>query len=40
LTTFSGEEKDISRKAVADAASAVELMLKEDIMKAMNKYNG
>lgn len=40
LTTFQGEEKDISEKVVQEAASAVELMLKEDIMKAMNKYNG
>ncbi|MEC9490602.1 MAG: aminoacyl-tRNA hydrolase [Halanaerobiales bacterium] len=40
LTTFQGEEKDISRRVVKEAASAVELMLKEDIMKAMNKYNG
>ncbi|PUU89754.1 aminoacyl-tRNA hydrolase [Halanaerobium sp.] len=40
LTTFAGEEEDISKKVVADAVSAVELMLKEDIMKAMNKYNG
>ena len=40
LTTFRGEEKDISEKVVQDAASAVELMLKENIMKAMNKYNG
>lgn len=40
LTTFQGEEKKISQKVVDEAASAVELMLKEDIMKAMNKYNG
>lgn len=40
LTTFQGEEKDISKKVVEEAASAVELMLKENIMKAMNKYNG
>ena len=40
LTTFQREEKDISKRVVQDAASAVELMLKEDIMKAMNKYNG
>ncbi len=40
LTTFQGEEKDISKKVVQEAASAAELMLKEDIMKAMNKYNG
>jgi PTH1 family peptidyl-tRNA hydrolase len=40
LTTFRGEEKEISERAVKEAASAVELMLKENIMKAMNKYNG
>jgi PTH1 family peptidyl-tRNA hydrolase len=40
LTTFRGEEKEISKKVVEEAASAVELMLKENIMKAMNKYNG
>jgi PTH1 family peptidyl-tRNA hydrolase len=40
LTTFQGEEKDISKKVVQEAASAAELMLKKDIMKAMNKYNG
>jgi PTH1 family peptidyl-tRNA hydrolase len=40
LTTFKGEEKDVSEKVVKDAASAVELMLKENISKAMNKYNG
>lgn len=40
LTTFQGEEKDLSKKVVQEAASAAELMLKEDIMKAMNKYNG
>jgi PTH1 family peptidyl-tRNA hydrolase len=40
LTTFRGQEKEISKKVVEEAASAVELMLKENIMKAMNKYNG
>jgi len=40
LTTFRGEEKEISERVVKEAASAVELMLKENIMKAMNKYNG
>ena len=40
LTTFRGEEKDISTEVVKKAASAVELMLKENITKAMNKYNG
>jgi len=40
LTTFKGEEKDTSNRVVQEAASAAELMLKEDIMKAMNKYNG
>lgn len=40
LTTFRGEEKEVSEKVVEEAASAVELMLKENIMKAMNKYNG
>jgi PTH1 family peptidyl-tRNA hydrolase len=40
LTTFRGEEKDVSEKVVKDAASAVELMLKENISKAMNRYNG
>ena len=40
LTTFRGEEKNTSEEVVKKAASAVELMLKEDIMKAMNKYNG
>ncbi|MFW6229539.1 MAG: aminoacyl-tRNA hydrolase [Halanaerobium sp.] len=39
LTTFQGEEKEISKRVVKEAASAVELMLKEDIKKAMNKYN-
>ena len=39
LTTFQGEEKKISEQIVEEAASAVELMLKENIMKAMNKYN-
>jgi PTH1 family peptidyl-tRNA hydrolase len=40
LTTFQGEEKESSKKVVEDAVSAVELMFKENIMKAMNKYNG
>lgn len=40
LTTFKGEERIIAEKVVEKAASAVELMLKENIMKAMNKYNG
>ena len=40
LTTFREEEKEISERVVKEAASAVELMLKENIMKAMNKYNG
>jgi len=39
LTTFQGEEKKISEQIVEEAASAVELMLRENIMKAMNKYN-
>lgn len=39
LTTFQGEEKKVSEQIVEEAASAVELMLKENIMKAMNKYN-
>ena len=40
LTNFQGEEKKISERVIEQAASAVELMIKEDIMKAMNKYNG
>lgn len=40
LTTFKSESKKIAEQTVAKAASAVELMLKEDIRKAMNKYNG
>ena len=40
LTSFHGEEKPLSKKVVDQAASAVELMFKEGIMKAMNKYNG
>ena len=40
LTRFHGEEKDIVSDVVENSVSAVELMIKEDIMKAMNKYNG
>ncbi len=40
LTRFHGEEKDIVNDVVENSVSAVELMIKEDIMKAMNKYNG
>lgn len=40
LTNFQGEEKKLAEEVVDKAVSAVELMLKKDIMKAMNKYNG
>lgn len=40
LTSFNGEEKEIAERVVEEAASAVELMLKENIVKAMNQYNG
>ena len=40
LTTFSNDEEKIVKKVVDNAVSAVELMLKENIQKAMNKFNG
>lgn len=40
LTKFSAEEKEIVESVTAEAVSAVELMLKENLQKAMNKYNG
>jgi PTH1 family peptidyl-tRNA hydrolase len=40
LSKFHGEEKDTAQKVIEKSVSAVELMLKEDIDKAMNKYNG
>ncbi len=40
LSKFHGEEKDIAKNVIEKSVSAVELMLKEDIHKAMNKFNG
>ncbi|ADQ15411.1 aminoacyl-tRNA hydrolase [Halanaerobium hydrogeniformans] len=40
LTTFQGEEKKIASEVIDRSVSAVELMLKEDIVRAMNMYNG
>jgi PTH1 family peptidyl-tRNA hydrolase len=40
LSKFQGEEKDIAKNVIEKSVSAVELMLKEDIHKAMNKFNG
>ena len=40
LTTFQGEDKKIVREVIDRSVSAVELMLKEDIVRAMNMYNG
>lgn len=40
LTKFAAEEKEIVESVTAEAVSAVELMLNENLQKAMNKYNG
>lgn len=40
LSKFHGEEKETAEEVIEKAVSAVELMLKDDINKAMNKYNG
>lgn len=40
LTKFAADEKELVEDVLTKAVSAVELMIKENIQKAMNKYNG
>lgn len=40
LSRFSGEELDLIREGIEDAAAAVEMMISEGISAAMNRYNG
>lgn len=40
LTKFTAEEKELLEKILTDGVSAIEIMLKEGMQKAMNKYNG
>jgi PTH1 family peptidyl-tRNA hydrolase len=40
LSTFRSDEQDLATEAIATAADAVELWLREGIDAAMNAYNG